>query len=141
MTYSEKLKDPRWQKKRLEILERDNWACQRCFDTNSTLHIHHLYYDFKFDPWEYEDETLITLCEECHQKEKENYKDAIDMLRKGLAIKQFLSSDIRQLASILVDNCKIKMPNDELLLVIGQAVMDEKYIEDVRARAYGKKIN
>ena len=26
--YSEKLKDPRLQKKRLQILERDNWTCQ-----------------------------------------------------------------------------------------------------------------
>lgn len=27
MTYAEKLKDPRWQKKRLRILERDAFAC------------------------------------------------------------------------------------------------------------------
>jgi hypothetical protein len=25
--YSDKLKDPRWQKKRLQIMERDNWCC------------------------------------------------------------------------------------------------------------------
>jgi len=28
LTYSEKLKDPRWQKKRLEILSRDNFTCE-----------------------------------------------------------------------------------------------------------------
>jgi len=28
MTYKEKLLDPRWQKKRLEVLERDGWACR-----------------------------------------------------------------------------------------------------------------
>ncbi len=26
--YASKLKDPRWQKKRLEILQRDDFACQ-----------------------------------------------------------------------------------------------------------------
>ena len=26
MSYSDKLKDPRWQRKRLEIFERDNWT-------------------------------------------------------------------------------------------------------------------
>ena len=35
MGYSEKLKDPRWQKKRLEILERDNFRCQYCGDKNA----------------------------------------------------------------------------------------------------------
>ncbi len=27
MTYAEQLKDPRWQKRRLEILQRDEWRC------------------------------------------------------------------------------------------------------------------
>ena len=45
MEYAEKLKDPRWQKKRLEILERDAWVCQKCFDTKSTLHVHHRIYN------------------------------------------------------------------------------------------------
>lgn len=44
MGYSDKLKDPRWQKKRLEILTRDEWTCQICFDTESTLVVHHQKY-------------------------------------------------------------------------------------------------
>lgn len=40
-SYSEKLLDPRWQKKRLEILARDNWTCQRCGAVNCELHVHH----------------------------------------------------------------------------------------------------
>ena len=40
--YSEKLRDPRWQKRRLEILERDAWQCQACLSTAKTLHVHHL---------------------------------------------------------------------------------------------------
>jgi hypothetical protein len=65
-TYAEKLKDPRWQKKRLEILNRDNFTCLMCGDDKSTLHVHHGYYERGLDPWEYSDDTLATLCEDCH---------------------------------------------------------------------------
>ena len=64
-TYSEKLKDPRWQKKRLKILSRDRWKCKKCGDTETTLHVHHLNYNG--NPWEVENEHLITLCEDCHE--------------------------------------------------------------------------
>ncbi len=69
MTYKEKFKDPRWQKKRLKILERDDWTCQCCGDKESTLHVHHRYYKTGLDPWDYPDISLITLCEECHEEE------------------------------------------------------------------------
>ena len=71
-----KYKDPRWQKRRLEILERDDWACQKCFDPDSTLHVHHRYYEKDKEPWEYPDDALITLCEDCHEGEK-GFKDEL----------------------------------------------------------------
>jgi len=70
--YTEKFKDPRWQRKRLEILERDNWCCQRCYDDTKILHIHHCFYEKNHDPWDYPNDSLITLCEDCHENEKEN---------------------------------------------------------------------
>lgn len=69
MTYSEKLKDPRWQRKRLAILDRDNFTCQHCQDTTKTLHVHHLDYLHGKEPWDYDDTFLLTLCEDCHQAE------------------------------------------------------------------------
>lgn len=54
----------------MEILQRDNWMCQACVDTESTLHVHHIKYTSKL-PWETPDNLLITLCESCHQKEEE----------------------------------------------------------------------
>ena len=66
MNYSEKLKDPRWQKKRLEILKRDNFTCKKCGDKTTTLHIHHLKYMKNKEPWETPKKDLITLCEDCH---------------------------------------------------------------------------
>lgn len=69
MSYLAKLKDPRWQKKRLEIFERDFFLCQHCMGGDETLHVHHLKYSG--DPWECEDKFLITLCETCHKREEE----------------------------------------------------------------------
>lgn len=66
MTYSQKLKDPRWQKKRLEILQKDNWTCQCCGNTEDTLHVHHIEYYCNKKPWEYDNSCLITLCDSCH---------------------------------------------------------------------------
>jgi len=65
--YSEKLKDPRWQKKRLEIFERDAWTCRLCSSTKKTLCVHHKKYSYGKNPWEYDNEDLITYCEECHR--------------------------------------------------------------------------
>ena len=64
--YFEKLKDPRWQKKRLEILERDKWTCRYCGEKERKLHVHHLFYIPKTEPWEIHNGFLITLCDKCH---------------------------------------------------------------------------
>jgi len=69
MTYQEKLKDPRWQKKRLAIFERDNFSCVVCGNSKEQLHIHHLFY--KGDPWEVQNHHLITVCGRCHKLEHE----------------------------------------------------------------------
>lgn len=66
MTYQEKLKNPKWQKKRLEILERDNWTCTNCGDTENELHVHHEKYENQKNPWETSNDNLATLCKNCH---------------------------------------------------------------------------
>ena len=42
--YNEQIKSPKWQKVRLRILERDNWECTMCGDTETQLQVHHKYY-------------------------------------------------------------------------------------------------
>lgn len=81
-TYSEKLKDPRWQRRRLEILERDGWTCQHCDSKDKTLHVHHKWYDG--DPWESQDQALETLCEDCHQDETECRGESEKLLLQSL---------------------------------------------------------
>ena len=67
-SYSDKLKSPKWQKKRLKILERDNFTCRSCKGTESQLHVHHIKYG-DGNPWEVPDIYLITLCDDCHKLE------------------------------------------------------------------------
>lgn len=93
--YSEKLKDPRWQKKRLEILERDEWKCQCCKDDSTTLHVHHKWYENGRDPWDYPTDALVTLCETCHETEhgEEGAMKALltkTLLGKGILYQDFI---------------------------------------------------
>lgn len=64
ISYSDKLKDPRWQRKRLEVFSRDNFTCTKCGDDKNTLHVHHLKYSG--NPWDVSNESLITTCQRCH---------------------------------------------------------------------------
>ncbi len=65
-SYSDKLRDPRWQKRRLEILNRSEFHCDNCGDGENELHVHHLVYRKNTEPWEYADKDLSCLCVECH---------------------------------------------------------------------------
>lgn len=75
-TYAEKLRHPNWQKKRLQILDRDGFKCRVCSSADTTLHVHHLHYVRGRDPWDYGNASLITLCEGCHSYEHETIADA-----------------------------------------------------------------
>ena len=98
--YLEKLRDPRWQKRRLQICERDDWACQNCFDTKATLHVHHRYYENGEDPWEADDRALVTLCESCHQLEKKPARrEAEDLLIRALR-EHLFATELRELARL-----------------------------------------
>lgn len=96
MSYSEKLKDPRWQKKRLEILSSEDWSCALCLSKNKTLHVHHKYYTPNTDPWDYDDSCYVILCEDCHKEEHE----ALKTLEKHLlncVRRQFMASEIKDI--------------------------------------------
>lgn len=68
MTYSEKLRDPRWQKMRLLVMERDGFECTNCGSEDKTLNVHHKVYRRGRNPWDYPDDELTTLCKDCHEK-------------------------------------------------------------------------
>lgn len=56
--------DPRWQKLRLQVMDRDNWMCVACGDSKATLHVHHKRYCGCI--WDSPPEDLQTLCNGCH---------------------------------------------------------------------------
>lgn len=98
--YHELLKDPRWQKKRLEIMQRDGFKCCMCGGEKSTLNVHHKYYIFEREPWNYPDNLLVTLCESCHESEedfKEVQKDFIKVLLSKGYTNFYLSLILEQL--------------------------------------------
>lgn len=64
--YTEKLKDPRWQRRRLEIMQLAGFECECCGGKENTLHVHHKIYRKGRAPWEYEDLELECLCKSCH---------------------------------------------------------------------------
>lgn len=116
--YSKKLLDPRWQKKRLEILNRDEFACVRCGDSENTLHVHHRVYKLNADPWEYENNQLVTLCCSCHEEESEFLKFAPKHLSNSFLEAGFFACDF-------------------ISIIEGLREMELKYSSHIAMSAYG----
>lgn len=78
ISFADQYRHPEWQKKRLEALNIAEFACQRCYDKESQLHVHHKRYVKNRMVWEYSVNELEVLCEECHQDahiEKDIFQD------------------------------------------------------------------
>ena len=73
-SYAEKLKNPKWQKKRLQVFNRDKFTCVLCGDKETELHVNHLKYSG--EPHEAKLSDLQTLCKYCHKlyHEMQDYK-------------------------------------------------------------------
>lgn len=86
-------KDPRWQKLRLKVMERDEFKCRQCNSGDTTLNVHHHWYEKDGNVWDSPMQALVTLCEDCH-REREEWIQAlkisvgplvIDLLRRVVA--------------------------------------------------------
>jgi 5-methylcytosine-specific restriction endonuclease McrA len=84
--YNQLLKDPRWHAKRKRIFTRDGFKCTVCGATANLQAHHTYYYSQRTDPWDYPDESLITICEKCHHDWHEyhelEYRDRPDRKKK-----------------------------------------------------------
>lgn len=112
--FSEQYKDPRWQKKRLEIMQRDRFSCNICGEDEKTLNVHHKYYLKNTMPWEYNDQSLVTLCESCHAQEHEQKEHSETMLMEMKEIFDFY--DLCQIFDALLNDFK-EFEKDEYFLV------------------------
>jgi len=130
MKYTDQLKNPKWQKKRLEIFQRDNFTCKMCGGTENTLHVHHTKYNTGKMAWEYDNSLLLTVCEDCH--------DVIELFKKeGIEVKKcciiytkhgnkgfFLCTSDKDVCYILQFKDSGYINGKELLIVIPYYVID-----------------
>lgn len=123
-SYIELLRDPRWQKKRLEIMQRDEFACQRCFDSESTLNVHHRFYKKDSAPWDYPDGSLVTLCESCHKDESAILNAEKKLLLDEMSIKGVMAAEFSELAIWIHESPPFPFPLDEFISAIGWAIGD-----------------
>lgn len=117
LSYNEQIKSPHWQKRRLQILQRDNFTCQICSSTEKTLHVHHLCYRKDAKIWDYPDNTLITLCEDCHRMEHEMQSEndySVTNLINDLLISGFTNFE---LVSILYKIAHESFVNNNQLII------------------------
>lgn len=99
MSYTDDIKEPLWQKRRVLIFERDGYKCQcpQHKGRQYSLEVHHIDYIPGNKIWEYPDDMLITLCKACHSKENER-SGAEKYLINALKMKGFFIGDLLALA-------------------------------------------
>lgn len=95
--FAAKFKDPRWQRVRLQVMERDQFMCRKCGDKDSTLNVHHCFYEWGNDPWDYPIPSLITLCEGCHEAETQYSADVKKNLWREFARHGVLTDEIHRI--------------------------------------------
>ena len=79
MSYSDKLKDPRWLSKRSGLIQKELCLCNDCgdfFQGGRGLEAHHCWYEFGKEPWDYPDDCFLVLCRKCH-KERQKVQNSL----------------------------------------------------------------
>jgi len=134
-TYYEKLKDPRWQRKRLEVMQRSNFCCQQCHRDDVTLNVHHVYYMSKRDPWDYPNFALQCVCEECHGENHEsceytNFESLIELIAGDDFENPILYDFFEQVDCL---KCDFQLSHNQLLdsLVVAVRDMHNRYASQI----------
>lgn len=138
--YSKKLLDPRWQKKRLLILQRDDFKCHFCNDDKATLHIHHI--NYLNNPWDAKNSDLTTLCKHCHSGihylEKEfalNFNDIKSIKKKNLITDSGIDESVTNLFILTDKITSIQIYDNDIELLF---VMTLETVKDIYNICYGR---
>lgn len=83
--YWQLLRDPRWQRKRLEIMQRADFECEYCGTADQTLNVHHKVYRKGAPPWDYPSDQLVCICECCHEEEHALLHD-LQLMSRGFTL-------------------------------------------------------
>ena len=86
--YRRLLQDPKWKIKASFIRKRDNHTCVRCGKKSHRLQVHHTKYEDGLMPWEYDNNTLESLCSHCHKKEHNIKPKKKKLPRKKKSVKE-----------------------------------------------------
>lgn len=127
-------------------MARDMFTCYHCNSETNTLNVHHRYYIYGNDPWDYPDDALVTLCAGCHgeeENERKLLKEALVKLNRVIQAKEIFAYQVEELAEAL-RNCHyegryepgIDTINNFLTDVEEIERLEEKYIwEPMRAKS------
>ncbi len=69
--YHDEMRDPRWQRKRLQILSDADFTCEECRNQEKELNVHHSAYLRGIPAWQHPDSLLHCLCRDCHKQRQE----------------------------------------------------------------------
>lgn len=105
---------PEWQKKRVTILQRDDFTCQICWSKDNTLHVHHYWYPPANVPiWNVPNSSLVSLCSDCHEPEHETMNEALDdlktMIRQGGITSDILRELLEHFPNMIGDDTTMRM--------------------------------
>jgi len=131
--YTEQFKSPEWQKKRLKIMDRDDFSCRICGTKTETLNVHHIFYEPHKSVWDYDDGILITLCENCHNYQHEN--NNFTLIKSTARIISLLLIDIERNGRKYVKFCEyfvtaVDTDDEELLKAMIISVVSDLSYED-----------
>lgn len=106
MNYREQLLTEDWNRKRTEILLRDNFKCRTvgCKIQYEGVEVHHLEYFSHLMAWEYSNSLLVTLCHKHHSDHHQGIKLAEKALTATLRSKGFLLGDLLALSTLVDTN-------------------------------------
>ena len=138
MSYAKKLQNPLWQKKRLEILQRDEFMCLHCGCHDKELHVHHRWYQFGKDIWDYPDTCFETLCFECHEYIEMNIKDSTSDIQVLLRRTLLNQDDYNVICRLLIHLSEKKYYNYNPLFIVDaiDEIIDKDAIEWIIKRKH-----
>lgn len=85
-TYSEKLKDPKWEEFRQRAFDRYGRRCTECGEDShygEHHHVHHKRYIRDREPWQYDLDDVTVLCKMCHNEIHDAEQDFRDLIRQS----------------------------------------------------------
>ena len=117
-TYHQMLRSKKWQSVRKLVLQRDNNTCQNC-DSSKNLNVHHLHYIHGVKPINQGIDTMITLCDNCHELEHSKKSISEFFINKSDAIQIYgniyFSKDIEKTHKCSKTNLNLNSKNQKRL--------------------------